>query len=206
MDNNVSAQQRQGTTKGSNHRLRNAGKVPGNIYGLNLRNMNVEFGQLELFQALSEIGEYGVVEVDLNGKREKTIIKELQRDPITRKIVHIDLQRVDPNKKVHTHIPVVLKGEDMLNQHDAIVQRQLDDVEVECTPTNIPKYVTVDVSIMHPGQRITYGDVELSGEISIVGDKNTIIATISKRKINVESIDEPNFDRTEYIENETMKH
>lgn len=195
MENTIHCEVRDSSTKGSNHRLRNNGKVPGVIYGLNGASVNVEFGELEFFHNLAEIGQYGVVEIDMNGQKEKTIIKELQRHPTSRRLMHVDLQRVDTNKKVHTHIPILYMGAETLKQKDTIVQPQIDNVEIECVPDKLPKYATVNVTNMKQGRKITYNDLELSTEISIVGDKNTIIATISRLRSNTE--DDDNKDITE---------
>lgn len=192
MENKIMCNIRENSSKGDNHRLRNNGKVPGIIYGLYQNSTNVELEEAEFTHTLAEIGEHGVVEIDTNGNCEKVMIKEIQREPITRRLMHVDLQRIDTNKKIHTHVPILITGEKTLKNKEAVVQRQMDDIEIECVPENIPKFFSIDVSNMSPGQRITYADIELSGEISIVGDINTIVATVTKRKANIQNDDELN--------------
>jgi large subunit ribosomal protein L25 len=194
MNNRVLCNTREKPTKGGNNRLRVNGKIPGIIYGMSGSNINIELEELELFHLISEIGEHSVVEIELNGKFEKVLLKDIQRDPLTRKLTHVDFQRFDTNKKIHTHVPIVIRGEETLHNFDAILQRQADNVEVECTPGDIPKFIAVDVSNMIPGQRITYGNIELSSEISIVGDINTVIAAITRKKLANQNDEESDLD------------
>jgi large subunit ribosomal protein L25 len=184
LDNSIHCDDRKVINKGNNHRLRNAGKIPGVVYGLNRGNMNVEFGSLDILKVLEINGEHGVVEIDLNGRREKVIVKETQRNPLTRELIHVDLQRIDDNRKITTDVPIVITGELALKKREAVVQKQVTEVPVECKPKDLPKFFNIDVSGMSPGRRITYNDIELSGEISIIGDMNTIIAAVTRIKEN----------------------
>lgn len=194
LNNRVLCESRDSENKGKNHRLRVQGKVPGVIYGLNKANMNVEFGRLDIFHVLEDIGEHGVVELDRAGTIEKAIIKEVQRHPITKEITHIDLQRIDENKKIHTHVPILILGEETLRKKDIMVQNQINEVEIECNPVNLPNHFTIDASGMVPGRRITFNDLEISSEISIIGNPDTIIASITKVKHNAQNVEEPNED------------
>lgn len=194
MDNRVSCALRENINKGANHRLRTCGKIPGVIYGLKSLTMNVEFGELDILHTLQRIGEHGVVDIENDGKVEKVIIKDVQRDPVTRKLMHIDMQRIDENKNIHVNIPIIIRGEKQLRGSDAVVQKQIDQIEVMGKPGDIPKFVAVDVSKLPPGRRITFNDIEIGSEISIVGDMGTIIAAITRIKDNVQNSDEAMLD------------
>lgn len=185
---------RENINKGNSHRLRTSGKIPGVVYGLKSLAMNVEFGELDILDTLQRIGEHGVVEIDNNGEVEKVIIKEVQRDPVTRRLMHIDLQRIDEDKLIHVNIPIVIKGEKQLRGSDAMVQKQMDVIEVIGKPGNLPKFLTVDVSKLPPGRRVTLSDVEIGSEISIVGDMGTIIASITRIKENIQNSEEAMLD------------
>ena len=111
LDNHVEYEDRQQITKGNNHRLRASGRIPGIVYGLNRSNMNVEFGNLEILKVLEISGEHGIIEIQHNGQSDKVIVRDVQRDPVTRALMHIDLQRVDANKRISTMVPIVIRGE-----------------------------------------------------------------------------------------------
>lgn len=179
MENILHGDIREHHSKGDNHRLRSKGRIPGVVYGMKQASMLVEFAELDVSHVLDKIGEHGIVDLDINGRNQKSMIKEVQRDPVTRKIIHIDLQRVNENEKVRLSVPIVIKGEDIIRNMDLITQIQKNEVEVECTPDKLPKYITVDVSSMKPHQRLTVKDIEFSNEISILDEPDTIILSVN---------------------------
>jgi large subunit ribosomal protein L25 len=190
LDNFIHCEDRQQVSKGNSHRLRAAGKIPGVVYGLNSSNMNVEFGSMEVLKVLEVSGEHGIIEIQRNGTSEKVIVRDVQRDPVTRELIHIDLQRVDENKRITTMVPIVLRGESSLRKKEAVVQKQVDAVEVEGRPGSLPRFFHIDVSQMIPGNRITFNDLEISSEISIIGDMDTIIGAVARLRENYQDIAE----------------
>ncbi|EYE89470.1 50S ribosomal protein L25 [Fervidicella metallireducens AeB] len=179
MLNTLHGNMRDCASKGNNHRLRNSGRIPAVVYGLNNPNLLVEFGELEVHDVIKKTGEHGIVELDLNGAKEKVMLKEVQRHPITKEIVHMDFQRINSSEKVHAKVPIVIKGEERISKNGAIAQIQINEVEVECTPDALPRYFTADLSKVPIGGRFTVGDLEVAEEISVLNDYNTIIASVS---------------------------
>jgi len=172
-------------TKGDNNKLRRNGKIPGNIYGKNLKNMLVEFAELEVFNVLRKNGEHGILDVDVDGKTYKAIIKEVQKDPLTKKIIHLDLYKVDDKEKIHAKVPVVIKGEEYLKGMNAVVQKIQDEVEVECSADKVPKFIVADITKINK-DKITVSDLEIAEEISVIAPPNALIATIVKANQIVE--------------------
>lgn len=192
MERILHANIRQKVSKGENHRLRNQGRIPGVIYGLNTGNYNVEFAQEEIFHVINISGGSAIVDVDVNGSNHKVMLKEVQRDPLTRKITHIDLQRVDNTHKVHAKVPVVVRGEDRLKGMGAMAQIQLDNIEVECTPDKLPRQIIADISRLDVGQKLTVAQLEIAEEIAVLNDPNTIIAAITYIRSNTDENILPN--------------
>jgi large subunit ribosomal protein L25 len=192
MENTLHANIREKVSKGENHRLRNSGRIPGVIYGLNNANFSVEFAQEEIFNVLNKSGGTAIVDVSVNGSSEKAMLKEVQRDPLTRKVTHVDLQRVDNIHKVHAKVPVVVRGEDRLKGMGAMAQIQVDHVEVECTPDKLPRQIIADISRLDVGQKLTVAQLEIAEEIAVLNDPNTIIAAISYIKSNTDENILPN--------------
>lgn len=164
-------------SKGENNRKRSCGRIPAVMYGLNNPNFLVEFAEDEVIQVLNHPS--SIVEVKVNGESKRAIIKEVQRHPITRQLLHIDLQMVDNKSRVHTKVPVKILGEDQLKRNGAMAQIQVTEVEVEGTPENLPRFIAADLSHIPVGGRITLGNLEVAEEISIVGDLSTIVASVS---------------------------
>lgn len=169
-------------TKGDTNKLRLKGRIPGIIYGLKDTNMLVEFGELELNRIINTKGEYGRLNVDILGDNLDVIIKEVQRDPVTERINHIDLQRIDKNKRVQTRIPIIVTGEEHFKNADVILQQQLNEVHVIGMPDNLPKYIKIDVSKISKKKKLKVSDIEVSEEISILNNPEMTVVSLNNVK------------------------
>jgi len=165
--------------KGSSHTLRRSGEVPGVVYGKDTSNLLVEFSDLELNDVIKNYGEHAVLRLEVNGSKLKTMIKEVQREPVNRKLMHVDLKYVNDSDKVHTDIPVVFKGEDLVRSKGGVVQKQMSNISIETTPDNIPKYIVADVSGLKIGGKLIIADVELSSDITVTDDINSVVAIVT---------------------------
>ncbi|MDF2672908.1 MAG: ribosomal protein [Clostridiales bacterium] len=192
MENMLYANIRGHESKGENHRLRSSGKIPGVLYGMKNPVMLVEFGEMELGKVLNTTGEHGIVNVNLSGKCEVAIIKEVQRDPFTRKITHMDLQRINNTQIIKTKVPVVLRGEEYYKNSGTIVQQQVNQIEVECTPNHLPRHIYVDISQLSNKHRITVGDLEVGEEISILNNPLSTVVSLTYSKNNSKEEEAPN--------------
>ena len=160
-------------------KLRTKGYVPGIIYGKSLNNILFEVGDLELNSFVKKNGEHGTLEIDIEGQQYKTLIKEIQRHPVNKNILHIDLEDLSSVKKVVTEVPIHFLGENELKNNGNIMQKEKTNIKVECNSTDIPKYINVDVSKLKQGDIYKVADVELAKEISIMDDINSAIVSIT---------------------------
>ncbi len=158
---------------------RRNGKVPGILYGKNIANMLFEIGEIELTQELSRTGEHGIVNINIDGDEHMALIKEVQRDPVHRKCIHIDLEALTNDTVVTTDVPLFFVGEDMVRRNGGILQKERNKVKVQCKGGNIPKSINVDVSGLSFGDTCRLADIEFSKEISILDDRNTVIAAVT---------------------------
>lgn len=179
---NLRAKLRDKSGTGPSHSLRRNNEVPGILYGREINNMLVEFSEMELNNVIRKHGEHAVVNVDINGSNVKTMIKEVQRDPINRSLVHVDMKYIKDDERVHTDVPVIIKGEEYVRSRGGIVQKQLGLVSVETTPEKLPKYFVADVSKLNIGEKLTIADVEFGEDITITSDIHSIIASITTAK------------------------
>lgn len=161
---------------------RRSGIIPGVMYGKNINNMMFEIGELELNKEISKNGEHAVLNVSLDGQNHKTLIKEIQRDPVDNKIVHLDLEELSENRKVNTEIPILFSGEDLIMKKGGAVQKEKSNVKVICNSDNIPKCVNVNLSSLGIGDAYRLSDVEMGKDITFVEDLDTIIAAITMNK------------------------
>nr|WP_243447175.1 50S ribosomal protein L25 [Clostridium perfringens] len=176
---NLQVNQREKKTRHSSRQCRRKGLVPGVIYGKGINNFLFEIGELELNHALSVTGEHGLLSINSQEGSLNTLIKEVQRDPVTRRVLHIDLEKVEGNEEIETAVPINYVGEEYINKLDAVLQKNLDSIKVKCSPSNIPKGVNLNVGIAKPGDQFKIADVEFGNEITVVDDLNSIVASVS---------------------------
>ncbi|MDK0812899.1 50S ribosomal protein L25 [Clostridium perfringens] len=176
---NLQVNQREKKTRHSSRQCRRKGLVPGVIYGKGINNFLFEIGELELNHALSVTGEHGLLSINSQEGYLNTLIKEVQRDPVTRRVLHIDLEKVEGNEEIETAVPINYVGEEYINKLDAVLQKNLDSIKVKCSPSNIPKGVNLNVGRAKPGDQFKIADVEFGNEITVVDDLNSIVASVS---------------------------
>ncbi len=175
----TSKSKRKKKTRHSSRQCRRKGLVPGVIYGKGINNFLFEIGELELNHALSVTGEHGLLSINSQEGSLNTLIKEVQRDPVTRRVLHIDLEKVEGNEEIETAVPINYVGEEYINKLDAVLQKNLDSIKVKCSPSNIPKGVNLNVGRAKPGDQFKIADVEFGNEITVVDDLNSIVASVS---------------------------
>lgn len=176
---NLQVNQREKKTRHSSRQCRRKGLVPGVIYGKGINNFLFEIGELELNHALSVTGEHGLLNINSQEGSLNTLIKEVQRDPVTRRVLHIDLEKVEGNEEIETAVPINYVGEEYINKLDAVLQKNIDSIKVKCSPSNIPKGVNLNVGRAKPGDQFKIADVEFGNEITVVDDLNSIVASVS---------------------------
>ena len=173
--------------------------IPGIIYGKNVENTLFEIGELELQREIAINGEHGILEINIDGEKHKTLIKEIQKDPIKHKIIHIDLEDLSGNRNFTTEVPLNFNGESNIRKFGGILQKSKDSVKIRCQADNLPKSIDVDVSNLSFGDTLRIADIEASSEISIIDDLNSIVVTVTGAsggdipdEGNEEAIDETN--------------
>lgn len=159
-------------------KARRNGKIPGILYGKAMKNMMFEVGEIELVNEISAIGEHSVIDVNLNGEKHKTLIKEVQRDPATNKIIHLDLEELKGKNKISSAVPIHYVGEDFINRKGIVLQKEKDSIKIECSIDSLPKYITIDVGSGDVGSVYKVGDLEVASEISIIEDLSSVIASV----------------------------
>jgi large subunit ribosomal protein L25 len=175
----LSGSPRKKITSHEARKVRRNGKVPGILYGKNITNMLFEIGELELTKELSKNGEHGIVNIKIDGKDHMALIKEVQKDPVNRKFIHIDLEELSNDSVVVTDVPLVFIGDDVISRNGAILQKEKNKVKIQCKGANLPKSISIDVSNLNFGETFRISNMEFSKEITFMEDPNTVIAAIT---------------------------
>ena len=161
---------------------RREGKVPGVVYGKKLGSLMFEIGEMELVEELTKSGEHGVLRFDLDGYNGTAVIKEVQKDPVSHKVVHIDLEEVSRYGMLQTEVPIKIEGKKFLSTKGIVIQTQKDSVKISCKAENIPKSIDVNVSNAKLGSVYKLSDLEVGSEISIIDNLSTVFASVVTRQ------------------------
>jgi large subunit ribosomal protein L25 len=180
-----------GRTRGSraSNRLRNEGKVPAVIYGHGEDPLPVTVVWRELRAALTtDAGTNALLTLRVNGEEQLALVRELQRDPIKRRVDHIDFIRVNRNEAIQVEVPIILEGEPaaVLNE-DGMVEQVLNALTVSTTPTNIPNELTVDISGMAIGDSLRVADLTLPEGVTTEVDPEEPVATAIVTRATIEA-------------------
>ncbi|MFA7095006.1 MAG: 50S ribosomal protein L25/general stress protein Ctc [Gammaproteobacteria bacterium] len=185
VDFQLNAELRSDKGKGASRRLRRANRVPAIIYGMDKEPTPVSFNHDELVRALQHEAFYAhVLKINLGGRSEKAVLRDVQRHPAKPVILHIDLQRVSESEKIRVNVPFHFLGEDVapgVKQGGGMVFRAMVDAEVECLPKDLPEFIEVDVSNLNLGESIRLSEVKLPEGVAFVEPahgQDPVVATI----------------------------
>lgn len=160
-------------------RMRNDKLVPGVVYGLGSDPLAVTVEGPALRRALTtDAGLNALLDLDVDGTHEMAVVKELQRHPVRREVVHVDFLRVDPDARIEVEVPIHTEGEaEKVHQEDGIAVLRLSSLLVSVKPRDIPDQVVVDISEMTMDTTITVADLELPSEVDVVTPDDEVIVS-----------------------------
>ncbi len=172
----------QGT--GASRRLRNAHKVPGIVYGAG-EPAKIELDHNALFFALKKEAFHAtVLEMELAGKTEQVILRDYQMHAFKPIVMHIDFQRVDATTKVTKKVPLHFINEEnspAVKTDKCLVNHVVTELLIQCLASQLPEFLTVDLSNLAKGQSLHVDDIKLADGIKVVthGKKNPVIVSVS---------------------------
>lgn len=178
MDFILKAEKRNTSSKGDVHALRRDGFVPAVIYGGKKEPQNLQINAHDLHLYLHH-SHMPITTMENAGIKEIVTIKEIQKDPISRTITHIDLMRVDMNVSISVILPIVLEGEPKAIKEGGILTHQLTELEVEGMPGVLPESIKIDISKLQLGEKVTVGDIKLPAGITVNEDADSVVAVIA---------------------------
>jgi large subunit ribosomal protein L25 len=182
----LSAETRTDKGKGVARKLRAAGRVPAVVYGHAREAQSLSLVTRDLEKLLSQISTGStVVELSLGGAVTKTLIREVQRHPFKRQILHVDFQELVAGEKVIVDIPLVYVGvPEGVRLSGALLEQIQHSIEVRVDPSNIPNHIDVDVTHLAMGHSLHVRDIVLPEGLEVLSDEDaTICAVIAPRAV-----------------------
>ena len=178
---------------GASRRLRHEGKVPGVLYGGKDDVKSIELNAKDLFmQFKHEAFHASILTLNLDGKKESVLLRDYQMHPVRNNIQHIDLQRIDENKKLSVKIPFHFLNEDVapgVKLEGGVVSHIMVDVDISCLPKDLPTYIEVDMIALSIGDSIRLSDIKVPEGVELTTlseDNDPTVTSISQPKVVVD--------------------
>lgn len=166
----INVQSRTDTGKGASRRLRRTGLVPGIVYGAHQEPAMISIVHSDLLRHLDHEAFYShILTLNVDGKPEQVILKDLQRHPARPFVMHADFLRVSAKEKLKTNVPLHFVGEDVAPGVKAggVVSHLLTEVEVSCLPGDLPEYIEVDISALELGGAVMLSEISLPSGVEL---------------------------------------
>ena len=165
------AEIREGQGKGASRRLRRDGKVPAIIYGAGRPPRQLAFDHNRVLQQLENESFYSsILNIKVGEKSQAAIVKDIQRHPAKRQILHMDFQRIVAGEKIRMNVPIhYLNAENSIGvkEEGGSVSQLMSDVEVSCLPKNLPEYFEVDIAGLKLNEMLHLSDIKLPEGVEI---------------------------------------
>jgi len=180
----INAQMRTDMGKGASRRLRRQGSIPGIVYGAHQEPTMISIDHNELILQLEHEAFFSsLLDLNLDGKAEQVILKDLQRHPAKPYVLHIDLLRVSATEKLRTNVPLHFINEETCPgiKMGGVASHHIADVEVSCLPGDLPGYIEVDIAALELGDSILLSGLVMPEGVDLValmtgGDDLPVVA------------------------------
>ncbi len=183
--------------------LRREGKVPGIFYMRRETPIPLAVSAKELKVLIQQEAKI-MNTIFPDGKVQKSVLREIQRDPVSDAFVHVDIMGISLTEKVKLSIPILFKGTPAGVKEGGVLEHPLREIEIEGLPLDIPEHVEVDVAHLNIGQSVTVKDLAVdTSKVRIVTDMNQVVANVSQPKI--QKIEEPVVEEAAAVEGEEKK-
>ncbi len=173
-DTKVQAELRESFGKGFARRLRAAGKIPAVIYGHGTEPVHVALPGHQVSLILRRAN--ALLELDIEGKSQLALVKDVQKDPVHQIIEHVDLLVVKKGEKVAIDVPIIVTGE---SAPGTIANLDATTLSIEAEATHIPQNIEVSVEGLEEGAHITAADVQLPKGSTLLSDPEVLVVAIS---------------------------
>ena len=189
---NLNATNRDLEGKSSSRQLRRAGSVPAVIYGGDKDPIRISILEKDIAKA-AEIPGFAtqILNINISGEEQNVILKELQRHPATQRVLHADLQRVNPDTKISISVPVRFLNEDIcmgVKMHGGAISRLINNIDITCLASNLPEYLEVDVAELDVGDSVFLSALNLPEGVEIPSlalgeDRDQAVVSITEAKV-----------------------
>ena len=188
--------------------LRRDGMLPAVVYGHNIEPISISLDMRDAMRTLDSISPSALVVLDIDGEKHYTLVRDKQRNPVRRSIIHIDFQAVSLTETVRADVNIDIFGEaPAVEAYLAIVVPSLEQLSIESLPTDLPDKIDVDISgLSEIGDSILVGDLIIPDGIQVMNDPDdVVVVVIAQAAEEVEEVEEEEVELEEGAEPEVLE-
>lgn len=163
-------------------KTRNSGLIPAVVYGPQLASTSVVIDYLVFDRLYKEAGESSLIDLNVaGGQPTKVLIQEVQRDPVSDRIIHVDFRQINMNKEMHATISISFEGESVaVKELGGTLVKTLDELNIKCLPKDLVSHVTVNLSVLKTfDDAIHISDIALPAGITVTDNLETLVAKVA---------------------------
>ena len=187
-DHTIKATGRSDKGKGASRRLRHAAAIPAIVYGGNAEPKQIQLEHEKIWLASQNEWFYAsILNLDIDGKVESVLLRDMQRHPYKQQIMHIDFQRVSENQAIRVSVPLHFLNTEKSpagKAADVVVTHELNEVDISCLPKDLPEFIEVDLAALKQGDIVHLSDIKLPSGVEIpelkLGKEHDVAVVIAK--------------------------
>lgn len=161
---------------------RREGLIPAVVYGRGIESLNIWVNALVFRNLLKKSGESTIIDLEVDKKNGRNvIIQDIQRDPVTHKIIHLDFFQVRMDEEIETEVELVFVGEaPAVKELGGILVKNIDKLEIKCLPADLPSHIDVDISVLKTFEdHVAVKDLSIGKGIKVSLEPETVIAIVT---------------------------
>ena len=174
--------------------LRRQEITPVHLFGHGLKSLALQCDTVNLEQSLTSVGETRLISLKVNDEKKArpVLVREVQRDTLTGKLLHVDFYQVKMQEKVQVEIPIVLVGEaPALETKGNMLLHELNTLTIECLPAKIPGNLELNIdSLTEPGRAIRVKDITVDPDITVIADPEKVVVTVTAARVEEVAVPE----------------
>jgi large subunit ribosomal protein L25 len=184
--------------------MRRAGKLPAVIYGRHTDPVSIALDAHSASLVLGRLTSSSLVTIDLDGQEYPALVREKQRDYIKNRLLHVDFLAVSLTETITATVSLNFVGVSAaVKDYNAVLVTNLQSLEVECLPADLPERIDVDISVLQrPGEGIRVRDVQVSDQVEVLDDPDTMVAVATFARVEEEVAAVPGAEGVEAAEGE----